>query len=1796
MGRGRGNDREWADVVYRKNQRRDRKSEEVTFYVGNLPDGTTHTLLWMAFQPFGVVSDAYVARKRDASGNWFGFIRLVDVVDLERTLAGMNTVSIYNAKLVVSLAKYVKGHHKFKSPVVTRQNQDWRPKPNHAQPVPNISVGVQAGKTYSDALTNSRNQPQPGVRKRLVLDGNGSSYFQHCLGRSVIGVARDLKKLGKTKSMLDAGGFREEALTYVGGLRVMITFHDKERAREFVENFSKLWMEVWSEAKVWYGENFPFDRIVGLRITGVPLQLREDALYDKVGSMFGKVVWPSDSNWEGTDVSAGNCHVLTNQGLRIDEEISLAWNGGEFRVWVTETVRNWAPSFFSVESSAMSPVKEANSEPLQDDEVEEGEIRGSTETEVNVAGDLENERSRTGGIETSLHGNPGDASHGEMGNVNDGGCDSPQMGPVPQECSTPIHPVGFGPRDPGPSNFKNQDQGNTLGKRNRAQRSPPSVGSTQGPPVKPFFPNNSTPVDGIDLNHNPVSSQSILRGVERDSPGDVDGEVSDKESDGSSNAADTLASVPDTAPPIQVSNHPVSNEEIDLTVRVGSLVGIELGDFQDQVRAGVLDSRKTSWIRGLKSSYGVHFLAIQETKLGDNSNFSLSSFWGRSSFAAAQVFSEGRSGGLVSLWDPTVVQQDGVLKHRSFLLVSGTVVSTGVRVNIVNVYAPNDPVNRRTLWAELIQVKETFPGMWILMGDFNDVRSPEERKNSEFVPLNAWHFNSFIQVADLHEFHMGGHKFTYVSDSGLKFSKLDRVLVCSGFRDLWPTSSVTALSRYVSDHSPVLLTTTPTDYGHIPFRFFNSWLEIPGFRDHVAGLCCSFSFIGPSDLALATKLKFLKNRIKAWVSAERARTNGEYLEIKNNLERIERAAEVRDLTDVETHSRTEGRRFILEYDRTKLLDIQQKARVKWALEGDENSSFFHGIINANTANNKINGIVVDGEWVNTPTVVKEKAFEFFANKFVEPMSARPNISCSNLAQLSDQEAGSLVQEFTLEEIKTAIWDCDGDRAPGPDGFNFKFLKHFWPELHGDFLAFFNEFYNSAAFSPGCASSFLALIPKVNDPTSFSDFRPISLVGCINKVVSKVLVNRLKRVVGKLISAEQSAFLAGRSITDGPLMLNEMVGWMKRAKSKGLFFKVDIDKAYDSLNWGFLESVMHQMNFPYRWRKWIMAVVSSARASVLVNGSPTQEFTCYRGLRQGDPISPFLFVIAMEALTGVMKRACSVGLFHGIRCTNSGPILSHLIYADDVVFLGEWSRANVLNLRRIMWCFYLASGLKVNMAKCSLFGIGVGDGDLADMAELLGCKIGSFPFKFLGLQVGANMNLYRHWKPVLDTVQSRLSIWKAKTLSFGGRVTLIKSVLNSLPIYYFSLYRAPENVIDTLDRMRRVFFWGGSDEKAKANWVAWQKVIAPTSYGGMGFGSLRDTNSALLAKWWWRFKGEDSGLWRRVVWALHHNSRSWNFIPAKMTISGPWKQIYKSANDLLSADVDLSRLIKGVVRDGKGVMFWTDCWCGDVSLATRYPNLFRLENNKFCKVAERVKVDASGEHWSWDWKRRLTNGVETVEFQQLEAELGQPSLSSDPDKWVWTLDGLGSFSVGSLKRALVESRYVSPSRVSRWNSWVPKKVGIVVWRAELDRLPTRSALIQRHVNVPSILCPTCGEVPETVEHVFVSCGFAQSVWSVISQWCKLQPIFAFSIKDLLDTDIYTSGSGKYKKALHAVVLTTIWSIWKHRNARVFDQAPCSIQAVIGEVKTVSHLWVKHRSKQLDLDWEVWKGFNLYKVGW
>ncbi|GKC41704.1 putative RNA-directed DNA polymerase, eukaryota, reverse transcriptase zinc-binding domain protein [Tanacetum coccineum] len=300
------------------------------------------------------------------------------------------------------------------------------------------------------------------------------------------------------------------------------------------------------------------------------------------------------------------------------------------------------------------------------------------------------------------------------------------------------------------------------------------------------------------------------------------------------------------------------------------------------------------------------------------------------------------------------------------------------------------------------------------------------------------------------------------------------------------------------------------------------------------------------------------------------------------------------------------------------------------------------------------------------------------------------------------------------------------------------------------------------------------------------------------------------VIASIIGLNQSAFIAGRQILDGCLVANEIVRMTSIEKSKLLLFKVDFEKAFDSVNWTFLQNIMRQMGFGTKWRSWIHSFLSSASISVLVNGSPFKEFKVERGLRQGNPLSPFLFLMVAEALQISILEACSKGLYKGVYLLNNGANISLLQYADDALFFGDWSRLNVIHLIHILKCFELASGPKVNISKSRIMGVGVFTSEVNNLASSLGCAFDSIPFMYLGLSVGKKMRFVDGWDVVINRFCEKLSSWKANTLSIDGRLTLVKAVLGSLPIYYLSLFKAPSLVIDALETIRRRFFWGFKD--------------------------------------------------------------------------------------------------------------------------------------------------------------------------------------------------------------------------------------------------------------------------------------------------------------------------------------------------------------------------------------------------
>ena len=318
-------------------------------------------------------------------------------------------------------------------------------------------------------------------------------------------------------------------------------------------------------------------------------------------------------------------------------------------------------------------------------------------------------------------------------------------------------------------------------------------------------------------------------------------------------------------------------------------------------------------------------------------------------------------------------------------------------------------------------------------------------------------------------------------------------------------------------------------------------------------------------------------------------------------------------------------------------------------------------------------LLVNDSLIEGVQPIRQAVFSHFKDHFAASYTNRSGVDNFAFKILSYVDGNGLIKPFSVDDVKTAIWDCDKYKSPRPDGVHFGFIKEFWEVLKGDIMCFIHDFHRNDKLTKGINTTFIALIPKVDSPQSLNDFRPISLVGCLYKILSKVLANRLKMVMGSLIAETQTVFVKDRQILDEILIANEVVDEARKNKKELMLFKVGFDKAYDSKDWDYLDAVMSKMAFPVLWIKWIKECVSTATAFVLVNGSPTDEFPLKRGLRQGDPLSPFLFLLAAEGLNVMMKSLVENNLFTGYGVGHANDtVVSHLQCADDTMLLGAKS--------------------------------------------------------------------------------------------------------------------------------------------------------------------------------------------------------------------------------------------------------------------------------------------------------------------------------------------------------------------------------------------------------------------------------------------------------------------------------------------------------------------------------------------
>ncbi|KAL7195827.1 hypothetical protein ACSBR1_035959 [Camellia fascicularis] len=370
----------------------------------------------------------------------------------------------------------------------------------------------------------------------------------------------------------------------------------------------------------------------------------------------------------------------------------------------------------------------------------------------------------------------------------------------------------------------------------------------------------------------------------------------------------------------------------------------------------------------------------------------------------------------------------------------------------------------------------------------------------------------------------------------------------------------------------------------------------------------------------------------------------------------------------------------------------------------------------------------------------------------------------------------------------------------------------------------------------------------------------------------------------------------------------------------------------------------------------------SRISVLVNGSPTDEFSPSKGLRQVDPLSPFLFNIVVEGLNLLLARAKDLGLIKGVSVGHSEIQLTHLQFADDTLLFCEAEEAEVVTIKRILRCFQIVSGLKINFHKSVLCGVGIEEALAQVFASKLNCQCQKLPIKYLGLPLGANIKSRKSWQPVVDKVKSKLALWK-------------------------------RSVAKTIDRLQAAFLWGSSEQKRKVHLVKWKEITTSKKQGGLGIVNLKEMNSSLLLKWWWRYGEEDKALGKKII-NSRHGAIGGSWLPKlepSGRVSAVWNGILSGVevhSDLLSFFLSSTEINLG---DGKRVFFWLDKWLRNMKLKDEFPRLFSLSTEKEDSLEFFVQRKEDVGSWHLTFRRPLRSWEE-AEVSRLYALLAEaPTL-------------------------------------------------------------------------------------------------------------------------------------------------------------------------------------------------------------
>lgn len=811
-------------------------------------------------------------------------------------------------------------------------------------------------------------------------------------------------------------------------------------------------------------------------------------------------------------------------------------------------------------------------------------------------------------------------------------------------------------------------------------------------------------------------------------------------------------------------------------------------------------------------------------------------------------------------------------KNGNFVILDITV--QGKKLTIANVYGPNQ--DNPNFYINLFnKITETENDQLILCGDWNFVMDPDidyenyvhvNNPRARQVVLNYMEENNILDIWRI----MNDNRkmFTWRRLNPVKKqARLDYFLISENIFQYAIDTEI--ISGYRTDHNGIILKLKlqEGERGRGYWKFNNSLLKDKNYIDLVKKTIEetkqtyiineleiennneNLTFSINDQLFLETLLMLIRGNTIKFSAEKKRKTQQEELKLESEVKQLEDELNenLQNISQEKIQQMQQTKAKLVNIRQQKIEGVMLRSKCRYQDLGEKPTKYFFNLENRNYTSKVINKLVEENgeEYIHTDKILNFQK-EFYKCLYTENTDVIDGeietVIGENHSKLTEAESEGLEGKINYSELANALRNMKNNKSPGQDGFTVEFFKFFWLDLGNYILRSLNYAYENGSLSVTQKQGIITCLPKPNkNRQQLKNWRPISLLNVIYKMASSVIANRIKSVLNKIVHVDQKGFLSGRFIGENVRLMYDVLFETKKQELPGLILSIDFEKAFDTVSWKFIDKTLKYYNFGQSIRTWIKLFQNGSESCIIQNGFMSESFCLRRGCRQGDPVSPYIFILCAEILGNMIRQNKNI---KGISLGNREYKLSQ--YADDTQVFLDGTEKSLKETLSILKEFYYMSGLKINVEKTRAIWIGSLGNSQRQICREYKLDWTQGAFKILG--VNFSSEVFNIWdlnqNEIINSIERILKQWTKRKITLLGRITIVKSLaLSKFTHLFLALPNPPGNLIKQLERMFYKFLWNSGPDRIKRS-----IIIKDMNAGGLRMINILNFIKALKISW------------------------------------------------------------------------------------------------------------------------------------------------------------------------------------------------------------------------------------------------------------------------------------------------------------------------------------------------------------